>query len=89
MRQLFKRELDVAFSLQGQPLWFRITKWIVFIGVSRKMLPVLRRSGRHRLALWGWFAGLPLAGLALHGFYRRQTKGWTQPRGGWNDLAGG
>ena len=30
-----KREVRVAFSRNAQPLWFRITKWVVFVGLTR------------------------------------------------------
>ena len=34
MKKTIKREFKVAFSKETQPIWFRITKWIVFIGLA-------------------------------------------------------
>ena len=33
-RQGVKREMRVAFSRRAQPVWFRILKWAIAIGVS-------------------------------------------------------
>ena len=73
-----KREFAVAFSRHAQPLWLRITKWVVLIGVA-----VALRGTRY---LWVWVLGLPTLGLAVHFFYRWKTHTWTRPWGGWNDL---
>ena len=74
-----KRELRVAFSRNVQPLWFRIAKWIVFVGITRWL---------YGTKWFGtWIVGGPVAGIALHLVYRWKTRGWTQPWGGWNDLA--
>jgi hypothetical protein len=77
--RLLKREAKVAFSRRVQPIWFRISKWIVFLTLiyRARTRPILRR----------WIKVLFLAGLGLHLFYRAKTKGWTQPWGGWDDLA--
>ena len=32
-----KREMQVAFSRHGQPGWFRVVKWVIMIGVSRRV----------------------------------------------------
>jgi hypothetical protein len=75
---LVKRELYVAFSKDVQPLWFRLIKWALVLGVTAKF----RREK--------WFpatvSGLLVAALTLHFAYRWKTKGWTQAWGGWNDL---
>jgi hypothetical protein len=76
-----KRELRVAFSRRAQPVWFRIIKWLVFLSVVRRL--------RGTKWLWVWIAGAALAGLAVHFTYRRKTRGWTQPWGGWNDVEAG
>lgn len=81
-RKLIGRELKVMFSFKAQPLWFRITKWVVFVGAAawfRRTYP--------RATFWRWLAGIPLAGLTMHLVYRRKTHGWTQPWAGWNDIA--
>lgn len=74
-----KREARVAFSKTAQPLWFRIAKWIVFVGVARRLYGTR------------WFgiciAGGAVAGTGLHLVYRWKTHSWTRPWGGWNDLA--
>ena len=33
MKDAIKRELRVALSRKAQPVWFRITKWIVIVGI--------------------------------------------------------
>ncbi len=81
---LFKRELRVAFSRHAQPVWFRITKWIVFLGGARWLY---RRTEQNPRVFWRWVLGALLAGLLLHSVYRYKTRGWTQPWGGWHDLA--
>ena len=76
-----KREGRVAFSRTAQPVWFRITKWVVFIGLARRFYGTK----------WFWtgIVGGAAAGTALHFVYRWKTQGWTHPWGGWNDLAAG
>lgn len=78
MQNALKREMRVAFSTRVQPAWFRVTKWVIFLGMARALF-------RTRL-FWRWTLGLPLLGLILHLFYRWQTRGWTRPWGGWNDV---
>jgi hypothetical protein len=74
-----RRELRVAFSRHGQPVWFRIGKWIaILFGVA---------WFHDRRWFWWSFAGLAAAGAGLHFFYRWKTAGWTRAWGGWNDLA--
>ncbi len=31
--EMIRRELRVAFSIKAQPVWFRVTKWTVFLMV--------------------------------------------------------
>ncbi|HEY1012415.1 MAG TPA: hypothetical protein VGE07_06885 [Herpetosiphonaceae bacterium] len=81
MSAVLKREVRIAFSRHAQPLWIRITKWIVLLSLAA-------RARRHP-RLWRWVVAMPLAGIMLHMVYRTKTKGWTQPWGGWNDLAAG
>ena len=66
------------FSRNHQPIPLRIAKWAVFLGISRRLYGTK----------WfrAWVFGLPLAGVAMHLFYRRKTRGWTQPWSGWNDV---
>ncbi len=76
-----KREAQVAFSRTAQPVWFRITKWVVFAGVTRWLYGTKW--------FWIWIAGGLVAGTAVHFVYRWKTQGWTHPWGGWHDLAAG
>ncbi len=76
--QTITRELQVALSRQAQPVWFRVTTWVVFMGVTWWLY-------RTRW-FWGWIGGGVLAGSAVHLVYRWKTQGWTQPWGGWRDL---
>ena len=78
MNETLKREFRVAFSKKAQPVWFRIVKWVVFIGVSAALW---------RTPYFGWWlVGITLAGLTVHFVWRWKTKGWTQPWGGWDDF---
>ncbi len=81
MLKKIQREGRVAFSPRVQPHWLRVVKWIVFLSLAAALYPT--RFFRH------WTFGLPLLGLAAHLFYRWQTRGWTRPWGGWDDLAAG
>jgi hypothetical protein len=76
-----KRELRIAFSKRGQPIWFRIVKWIVFAGLVIAFFD--------SPLFWYWVMGLLLLGVLGHLFYRHQTHGWKRPWGGWNDLDAG
>jgi hypothetical protein len=73
-----RRELRVAFSRRAQPVWFRIVKWLLVLGVV--------------VALWRsrWFWPVMLGAVALslgaHLLWRWKTKRWTQPWGGWHDV---
>lgn len=78
MRNAMKRELRVAFSRKAQPVWFRITKWIVIIGISALLW--------RKPTFWFWILGALGLGLTVHIVWRWQTKGWTRPWGGWDDV---
>ena len=79
--QTIKRELRVAFSRNAQPMWFRVTKWVVFLSVTQWLYGTQW--------FWGWMAGGVLAGSTVHFVYRWKTQGWTRPGGGWRDLEAG
>lgn len=81
VRGVVKREVRVALSKKAQPVWFRLLKWVVILIVCALFY-------RHPYFWWGILAAL-IVSLALHGFWRWKTKGWTQPWGGWNDLDSG
>jgi hypothetical protein len=73
-----RRELRVCFSLKTQPLWVRIVKWIAVLA----FIALCHDSP------WFWpsVAACFVAGLVLHFVYRWQTRAWTRPWGGWNDV---
>ena len=75
---VLKREMRVAFSKRAQPIWFRMLKWAIAIGVTA----MLWRSEY----FWFWILGALALSLTLHFVWRWKTKGWTQPWFGWNDL---
>jgi hypothetical protein len=76
-----KREVRVALSLRAQPLWFRVLKWAIAIGVG----VTLWRTPY----FWWVFVGALCLSLTLHLIWRWKTKRWTQPWGGWDDLEAG
>jgi O-antigen/teichoic acid export membrane protein len=75
LNEIIKRELEVAFSKNSQPAWFRISKYILLIAVL--------------YFLWGskwlWTIVLSMLGVALllHFWYRYKTKSWTKSYGMW------
>ena len=76
--EALRRELRVMASGNRSPIPLRIAKWVVFLGVARRLYGT--RWFR------AWVIGLPIAGIATHLLYRRMTRGWTRPWGGWKDL---
>ena len=76
--ELLQRELRVAFSPHAQPVWFRITKYLLFIYLWR------RYHGSPRF--WTTIGVAFCGGITLHFFYRHKTHGWTEPWGGWDDV---
>jgi hypothetical protein len=76
-----RRERRVACSLRAQPLWFRITKWTVFLTLAALFW--------RQPLFWRCVLAAAALALCLHLFYRWKTRGWTRPWGGWNDLAAG
>ena len=81
LAQILRREARVAFSLRTQPLWFRILKWIGFLAGSVAF--------HDRDWFWPVIAGCTFTALTVHFLYRWKTHAWTQPWGGWDDLAAG
>ena len=73
--KVIKRELEVAFSKDSQPVWFRIAKYILLISLFYFLW-----GSRW---LWIIFGTLLVASLSLHFLYRYKTKGWTQSYGMW------
>lgn len=76
--EAIKNELRVAFSRNAQLLWFRVTKWVIFIAVSKRL------RGSRWLRVWT-FGGV-FAGLTGHLVYRWKPRGWTGPFGVWADI---
>jgi hypothetical protein len=77
-RSTVKREMRVAFSRRGQPVWFRILKWAVLVAVGW----LLWRSPY----FWWWIAGFFALGLTIHFIWRWKTKRWTRPWFFWDDV---
>lgn len=78
LRENVKREVSVAFAKEAQPLWLRITKYVVILGGG---VTFYLYAGW--IAVVSWLLFFVLAGLSLHAVYRHKTRGWTQPWGGW------
>ncbi|MCD4811891.1 hypothetical protein K8R14_04855 [bacterium] len=74
-REIIKKELEVMFSKDTQPIWFRITKWLVFIGVGYLLYETKW--------FWVWVIGIATAGTIMHIIYRWKTKVWTKSWGRW------
>jgi hypothetical protein len=74
-----KREVRVAFSPRSQAVWFRLLKWAIAIGAS----VALWRTPY----FWWWIGAAISLGVVVHFIWRWKTKGWTQPWGGWTDVA--
>ena len=73
--------MRVAFSRRAQPVWFRVVKWIVIVGISAMLWG--------SPYFWLWIAGFLTLATTVHFIWRWKTKVWTQPWGGWNDLDAG
>ncbi len=74
-RSAVKREFEVAFSKDAQPLWFRIFKYVVLAGI----LYVFWESD----LLWIIFISISTFALCLHFWYRYKTHAWTKSYGLW------
>jgi hypothetical protein len=78
VRTGLKRELRVALSRRAQPVWFRVLKWTILIGLTAMYW--------REPYFWLWMAVALGLALSLHFVWRWKTKGWTEPWGGWNDV---
>ena len=76
--ETLRREKRVALSLKAQPVWFRVAKWIVLLGVGALLWG--------RPYFWYVIVGALLLGVGLHLVWRWKTRGWTRPWGGWDDV---
>jgi len=81
MREQIQREVRIGFSPRAQPVWFRVIKWIVILSLAAIFW--------RKPAYWLCLLAVLLAGLPIHFLYRFETKCWTRPWGGWNDLEAG
>jgi hypothetical protein len=79
LSETVQKEFRVVGSSNRSPLPLRITKWVLFLAITRRLY------GTRWFRVWVF--GLPLAGLATHLLYRHKTRGWTRPWGGWRDVA--
>lgn len=70
-----KREIQVAFAKDAQPIWFRIVKYIL-LGAMFYFLWGTR-------LLWVILAALFVFGAALHFWFRYKTHAWTKTYGPW------
>jgi hypothetical protein len=75
LKETVSRELEVMFSKETQPIWFRITKWMLYAGMAYLL--------RGKRWFWVWVLGIPILGLGMHLFYRWKTHGWTESWGGY------
>jgi len=73
--KILKREVEVAFSKQSQPVWFRILKYIVLGFV------VYIFWGSQ--TLWIILIILFVLAMVMHFWYRYKTRGWTKSYGLW------
>jgi hypothetical protein len=73
--KIVKREMEVAFSKQAQPVWFRITKYvllgcILYFFWGTKLLAIILLT-------------LSAFSIFLHFWYRYKTSRWTKSYGLW------
>ena len=73
--KIVKREIEVAFSKNAQPVWFRIAKYIV--------LGSMLYFFWGRKLLWIILLFVFVFGMVLHFWYRYKTRAWTQSYGLW------
>ncbi|MEJ0101576.1 MAG: hypothetical protein WDO19_03000 [Bacteroidota bacterium] len=70
-----QREIEVAFSKQAQPLWFRVVKWIVTAGIIYFFW--------NSKWLWVILIILFVLSLSIHFWFRYKTNGWTKSYSKW------
>ena len=75
LSKTLKRELEVAFSKDAQPVGFRIAKYIL-LGAMFYLLWGTQ-------LLWNIFFSMLAIGIVLHFWYRYKTEGWTKSYGMW------
>lgn len=73
--KIIKREFEVAFSKDAQPIWFRIVKYILLSGLFYFLWGTK--------LLWVILLVLLVVGTVLHFWFRYKTEGWTKSYGLW------
>ncbi|EMY79764.1 hypothetical protein LEP1GSC060_0910 [Leptospira weilii serovar Ranarum str. ICFT] len=71
-----RREVEVAFSKNAQPPWFRIFKYVMLVCI----LYFFWESG----FLGPLLLFILVVSLSLHVWFRYKTGGWTKSYGLWN-----
>jgi len=74
--KILKREYEVAFSKNAQPLWFRILKYV--------LLGCFIYFFWNSKLFWIILTIVFILSLSLHFWYRFKTHGWTRSYGGWD-----
>ncbi len=72
---IIKRELEVAFSKDAQPVLFRIVKYV--------LLFILFYFLWGTELLWIILLSMVVVGTSLHFWFRYKTQGWTKSYGMW------
>lgn len=80
LKKTFRKEFGVAFSKNAQPIWFRLTKWTLFISITYLLY-------RTRW-FWIWVLGVLVISFTGHFIYRWKTNGWTKSWRGWDSKTG-
>jgi magnesium-transporting ATPase (P-type) len=75
-KKILKKEVAVAFLKNTQPVWFRVTKYI--------LLSIVVYFTGTQPFFWWMIAALFVLSLVIHFCYRYKTKGWTKSFGMWN-----
>ena len=76
LNKAIKRELEVAFAKNAQPIWLRILKYLLLAAIIYFLWGTQ--------LLWIVLAILFVVGFSVHFWYRYKTKGWTQSYGAWD-----
>ena len=76
MNKAIKRELEVAFAKNAQPIWLRILKYLLLAALIYFLWGTQ--------LLWIVLAILFVGGFSVHFWYRHKTKGWTKSYGAWD-----
>jgi hypothetical protein len=75
LNKTIKRELEVAFSKNSQPIWFRVLKYI--------LLGIILFFFWDTKLLWIILPIMFVFAMLLHFWYRYKTSGWTKSYGLW------